>query len=85
MLQCLREHKLYAKLSKCSFFQLEIHYLGHVITGDGISIDPTKIEAILEWPVPTNVHEVHSFTGLSGYYRIFVEGFSKIASPITEL
>ena len=85
VLQCLREHKLYAKLSKCSFFQPEIHYLGHVITGDGIVVDPAKIEAILEWPAPKNVHEVRSFMGLAGYYRIFVEGFSKIASPITEL
>jgi len=72
-------------MSKCSFYQTKIHYLGHIIFGDGIAVDPTKIEAIMEWPTQTNVHEIQSFIGMAGYYRIFVEGFSKIASPITEL
>jgi hypothetical protein len=76
---------LYGKLSKCSFYQSRIHYLGHVISGEGIAVDPTKVEAIMEWPAPTNVTEVHSFMGLAGYYRQFVEGFSKIANPITKL
>jgi hypothetical protein len=83
VLQCLREHKLYGKLSKCSFYQSRIHYLGHVISGEGIAMDPAKVEAIMEWPAPMNVTEVHSFMGLVGYYRRFVEGFSKIANPIT--
>ena len=66
VLQCLREHKLYGKLSKCSFYQSRIHYLGHVISGEGVSVDPAKVEAIMEWPAPTNVTEVRIFMGLAG-------------------
>ena len=66
VLQCLREHKPYAKLSNCSFFQLEIHYLGHVITRDGIAVNPTKTGVILEWSALKNVHEVRCFIGLAG-------------------
>ena len=68
VLQCLREHKLYGKLSKCSFYQSKIHYLGHVIFGEGIIVDIAKFEAIRESPGLTNVSEVHSFMGLAGYY-----------------
>jgi hypothetical protein len=76
---------LYGKLSKCSFYQSKIHYLGHTISGEGIAVDPMKVEAIMEWPAPTNVLKVDNFMGLEGYYQWFVEGFSKIANPITEL
>jgi hypothetical protein len=62
-----------------------IHYLGHVISDEGIVVDLTKVEAIMEWPAPTNVPKVRSFMGLVGYYRRFVEGFSKIENLITEL
>jgi hypothetical protein len=85
VLQCLREHKLYVKLSKCYFYKSKIHYLGHVISGEGIVIHPTKVEAIMEWLALTNVPEVCSFMGLAGYYQSFIEGFSKIENLITEL
>jgi hypothetical protein len=68
VLQVFREHKLYAKLSKCIFYQKKIHYLGHIISGDGITIDLEKIEAIRGWPTPRNVTKVRSFMGLVGYY-----------------
>jgi hypothetical protein len=76
---------LYEKLSKCSFYQSKIHHLGNAISDEGIVVDPKKVEAIMEWPAPTNVLEVRSFMGFVGYYQRFVEGFSKIENPITEL
>ena len=63
----------------------KVAFLGHVISVEGISVDPQKIEAIVNWKLPTNVSEVRSFLGLAGYYRKFVEGFSKIATPLTNL
>jgi hypothetical protein len=85
VLQVLRENQLYAKLSKCSFYQKQIHYLGHFISKDGIVMDPEKIGSIIEWSVLKNVTEFRSFMGLSGHYRRFIAGFSRIAHPITSL
>jgi hypothetical protein len=85
VLQVIREHQLYAKLRKCSFYQKQIHYLGHIISKDEIVVDPENIEAIIEWSVPKNVMEVRSFMGLAGYYRRFIAGFSRIAHPTTSL
>jgi len=76
---------LYAKFSKCEFFKDHIQYLGHVISRDGISVDPDKIKSIINLPIPMDVPDVRSFMGITGYYRKFIEGFSKIANPITSL
>jgi len=85
ILQILRENKLYAKFRKCEFFKDHIQYLGHVISKDGISVDPDKIKAIINWHVPKDVPEVRYFMGITGYYRKFIEGFSRITNPITSL
>jgi hypothetical protein len=85
VLQVLREHQLYAKFNKCSFYQNQIHYSGHIISKDGIVVDPEKIEAIREWSTPKNVSEVISFMGLDGYYRRFIVGFLRISHQITSL
>ena len=76
---------MYAKFSKCEFWLEEVVFLGHVISAEGVYVDPKKIEAILNWKRPTGVHEVRSFLGLAGYYMRFVQNFSIIASPLTKL
>ncbi|XP_062093969.1 uncharacterized mitochondrial protein AtMg00860-like [Humulus lupulus] len=84
-LQQLREHQLYAKYKKCEFLLSEVGFLGHIVTAGGVKVDPAKIVAVKEWPRPKNASEVISFLSLAGYYRRFVEGFSKIATLMTKL
>ena len=85
VLEILREHQLYGKLSKCEFWLSEVQFLGHVILAHGIVVDPAKIEVVFKWERPQTVTEVRSFLGLVGYYRRFVEVFSKMISPLTQL
>jgi len=85
VLSILRKQKLFAKFKKCEFWLEEVTFLGHVISKEGISVDPSKVEAVVNWARPTSVHEIQSFLGLAGYYRRFVEGFSKLAAPLTKL
>jgi hypothetical protein len=85
VLQKLAENKLYAKLSKCEFFKSEVSFLGHIISKDGIAVDPSKITAIVEWPDLTCVRDVQSFLGLVNYYRRYAPHLAHIAAPLTEL
>jgi hypothetical protein len=84
-LQILREHQLYAKFSKCEFWLDQVEFLGHVISKEGIAVNPSKVASILEWEAPKNVKQIRGFLGMAGYYRRFTEGFSKIAGPMTKL
>jgi hypothetical protein len=85
VLHKLWDNQLYVKFTKCEFWLDEVHFLGHIISKGGIFVDPAKVTAIVDWKIPSIVLEVRSFLGLAGYYCRFIEGFSKIAKPMTSL
>jgi hypothetical protein len=85
VLQKLRDNQLYAKYSKCKFLIDEVSFLGHIISNGGISVDPAKVKEIVVWSIPTTVMEIRSFLGVARSYRRFIEGFPKIAKPMTSL
>ncbi|GJV81701.1 putative reverse transcriptase domain-containing protein [Tanacetum coccineum] len=85
ILELLKKEELYAKLSKYEFWIPKVQFLGHVIDSEGIHVDPAKIESIKDWTSPKSPTEIRQFLGLAGYYRRFIEGFSKIAKPMTKL
>ncbi|GKE22340.1 putative reverse transcriptase domain-containing protein [Tanacetum coccineum] len=85
ILDLLKEEKLYAKFSKCEFWLKEVQFLGHVVNRNGIHVDPSKVESVKNWKTPESPTEIRSFLGLAGYYRRFIENFSKIAKPLTLL
>jgi hypothetical protein len=85
ILQLLRENNLYANAKKCTLFTHEVKYLGHIINKDGISVDPSKTSKVAEWPIPQTVKELQAFLGLCNYFRRFIQNYSEIARPLTNL
>ena len=85
VLQLLRDHQLYAKFSKCEFFLTKVRFLGHVVSASRVSVDLEKVEAVMSWERPKSVFEICSFLGLAGYYRRFIEDFSRLATPMMRL
>ena len=85
VLQVLRDHKLYAKFSKCEFWLIEVKFLGHAVLASSVSVDPEKVEAVMSWERPKSIFEMRSFLGLAGYYKRFIEDFSRLAAPMTRL
>jgi hypothetical protein len=85
VLKLLRTHQLVARATKCFFGHSQVEYLGYVITEHGVATDPLKIQAIVDWPIPTNLKQLRGFLGLTGYYRRFVKGYGSISKPLTLL
>ena len=81
----LNDHQLLLKRSKCSFAQQTLEYLGHIISGHGVAIDPKKIDAVANWPPPSDTRQLRGFLGLSGYYRKFVKNYGILSRPLTDL
>ena len=85
VLQFLRDHQLYTKFSQCEFWLTEVRFLGHVMSASSVSVDPEKVAAIMSWERLKSVFEIRSFLGLAGYYKRFIEDFSRLAAPMTRL
>ncbi|KAK9213952.1 hypothetical protein WN944_005938 [Citrus x changshan-huyou] len=85
VLQCLQQNQLYVKLTKCSFAQSSVDYLGHIVSATGVAVNPKKVQCVLKWPKPTTIKTLRGFLGLTGYYRKFVAGYGKIAAPLTDM
>ena len=83
VLETLGAHQLKAKFAKCQFWRKEVRFLGHVVSKEGIAVDPAKVVAIQDWKTPKNATEVRSFLGLAGYYRKFIKDVAKISAPLT--
>ncbi|KAF5475241.1 hypothetical protein F2P56_007070, partial [Juglans regia] len=85
VMKILEEHHFFIKASKCAFMEKELEYLGHFISGEGVKVDQRKIEAMVDWPLPSDVSALRGFLGLTGYYRRFVKNYGLIAKPLTSL
>jgi hypothetical protein len=85
VLQLLKEKQLYAKPSKCFFGVKEVEYLGHIVSHEGVKVDPNNIKAMMDWPIPKTLKNLRGFLGLTGYYRKFVRNYGRIETPLTTL
>lgn len=85
VLDCLRQHQLFTKLSKCSFGQHKLEYLGHIVSDQGVEMDPSKVQVVQDWPCPTTVTQLKAFLGLTRYYRRFINHYASIAGPLIDL
>jgi len=85
VLDILRDAKLYGKMSKSEFFKTEMEFLGHIVTRDGIKVDPHKVQVVRDWKTSKNIHDVRSFLGMCNYYRKFIEQYAHIIGPLTKL
>src|SRR5437660_11731790 len=85
VLQRLQEHELYVKLEKCEFSVQRTNFLGFIISPEGVEMDPARIATILDWPVPKSVHDIQVFLGFANFYRRFIEGYSRVVLPMTNL
>lgn len=83
--EIIRANHFFIKLSKCSFAQKEVEYLGHIISGQGVATEPSKVQAVKQWPTPVNLKQLRGFLGLTGYYRKFIKGYGLISQPLTDL
>ena len=83
VLKTLKDHQLYAKYSKCELWLRSMTFLGRIISSEGVEVDPRKMKAMKNWPRPFISTDIRSFLGLAGYYEMFVDGFTSIASPLT--
>ena len=85
ILQALKDHQLYAKFSKCEFWLTEVKFLGHVVSASGVSVDPKKVKVVMSWERLKSVFKISSVLGLAGYYKRFIEDFSRLVAPMTRL
>ena len=85
VLQLLQDNELYVKLSKCDFEKEELKFLGHIVSGDGMKVDPTKTAVVKDWPTPTSVTHVRAFLGLCNYFRKFLQGYTMMVLPLVRL
>lgn len=85
VLTALRDHKLFVKRSKCTFGETSVAYLGHMVSGQGVAMDTSKVQAIMDWPTPSSVRALRRILGLAGYYRRFIKEFGSITAPLTGL